>query len=147
MAEIRVDLRTDIKKSLESVRTFSKTATKSLGRLETSFNKGNTSVKKTNASFKQLTKTVQTQGSAVNFLKARILPLIAAYAGLNVVRGVAKNFLSFEKALAEVNTIIDPTIISNEELKKTLISTSQQFGTSAADQAKAFYAIILQLTE
>lgn len=66
----------------------------------------------------------------------------AAFAGFAGLGKIIGNLREFEKAFQEINTITNLTAQQQKVLNDQLIATSAQFGTSASDQAKAFYQII-----
>lgn len=99
-------------------------------------------VKKFNDNLTRLNKTTAAQSKAFTFLKSRILPLISAYAGFAVVRKATKSFLDFNAAITELKTIVPDAAKINNRFQKSLIDTARQFGTSQAQQAKAFYQIV-----
>lgn len=68
--------------------------------------------------------------------------IAAGFASLQGLRTVLNNIRDLDIAFAEITTIIPDVTKANEELRQSLIDTSSQFGTTAADQAKAFYQIV-----
>ncbi len=66
----------------------------------------------------------------------------AAFAGLAGVREATRNLIEFQQRFEEIRTIIPNLAQANDQLNASLIETSQQFGTSAAEQARTFYQII-----
>lgn len=81
-------------------------------------------------------------GQAASALKNQILGLGAAFLSLQGVSAIGRNFLELEKAFAEIKTIIPDITQANEGLRQSFIDLSGQFGTSASEQAKSFYAIV-----
>ncbi len=58
------------------------------------------------------------------------------------IRQITRDLLEFEKATAEIRTITQGLAIDQSRLNDELIAASVRFGTSAQQQAKAFYQII-----
>jgi len=95
-----------------------------------------------NQNFKKLNTTIESQGHVMSFLKTKILPLVTAYAGFNIVRNIVSSFVDFNEAIIEITTIMPDATKVNNAFRKTLIDISAQFGTTSAAQAKAYYQII-----
>jgi len=70
-----------------------------------------------------------------------------ATAGIGIIaalgiREIAQANIEFGKSLAEIRTISQGLGFDQKELRKQLLLTSAEFGTSAAQQAQAFYQVI-----
>jgi TP901 family phage tail tape measure protein len=75
--------------------------------------------------------------AAVGFIAAR------AFTGLvSSIGDAARSFREFSSAAAEINSILPKTAKLTEDTKDELVKFSSTFGTSAAQQAKAFYQIV-----
>ena len=131
-----IDIRLSLKKADQVIRGI-ENINKALSKLE-----NKTGLKNVNKDVDKLGKTSKSTGLSLGGLTKGLSAAAVGFAALRVARIAANNFLEFEKALAEVKTIIDPTIISNDKLTTSLVNASSQFGTSAAAQAKSFYQII-----
>lgn len=73
------------------------------------------------------------------------LSLLKVISFAALAAGVAKmtaNFLEFNKAIAEVSTLVDSTVTSNEELEETVLDLSAAYGQDASATAKALYQAI-----
>jgi len=79
--------------------------------------------------------------SIANF-RNQLLGLGAAFLGFQAIRGAIQSITSFDQALREINTLLPATEKLNDDLKRSFIELSQQFGTTATEQAKSFYQII-----
>lgn len=95
---------------------------------------------KINTQSKKLGKTLQTNiaGGLTQSLR-NIAFQFTAFVG---IRQITRDLLEFEKATAEIRTITQGLAIDQSKLNDQLIAASVQFGTSAQQQAKAFYQII-----
>jgi len=80
--------------------------------------------------------------SAFSNLKNILGPIALAFAAFRAVKGIATDFLKFEKSLAEIRTITQGLNIDNAKLADTLTRVAGQFGTSSQEQARSFYQII-----
>jgi len=90
--------------------------------------------------------TAENLGSSFrNFAKSAVGNIAAIGAGFASFRGIQSvldNMSALETAFAEIKTIIPDITQANDELRNSLIETSSLFGTSAKEQANAFYQIV-----
>lgn len=126
MAEnnVYVQLTVDEKKALASITKFTKSMEQSTKKIESRFDKlsgkfdsfvGNLSAKAVS--------------SAIGFFT-------------RAVSQAASSAIDFEKAVAEVNTLLPKSSKLTSQLKKDLVALSGEFGVDKAEQARAYYQII-----
>jgi len=58
------------------------------------------------------------------------------------VRQLVGDFLRFNKAIAEVSTLVDSAAISNKELSESVLELSDTYGVGATEVAKAYYQAV-----
>jgi len=95
------------------------------------------SSKKAQRNLANLDKEAVKSGKSLNALS--LIKFAALAAG---IVSVTRNFLEFNKGIAEVSTLVDSTVISNEELSEAVLELSSTFGSKPTETAAALYQAI-----
>ncbi len=95
------------------------------------------SSKKAQTSLVRLDKTAAKTGKSLNALS--IIKFAALAAG---IVAATRSFLEFNKGIAEISTLVDSTVVSNEELSESVLELSANFGSKPTETAKALYQAI-----
>ena len=94
---------------------------------------------------KSLTAMAATASTAVTRLRYRIMDLrlaIGTLAGVFVIKKVTDLAATFEKSLANINTLLDGSGVSVERYKDQLVELSQRSSKDILDLSKALYQTI-----
>jgi TP901 family phage tail tape measure protein len=94
-------------------------------------NKGQTALNKFNTAFQVFAGTLASRAVSAGFVAIS-----------RAVTEAARNFLEFDKAVAEVNTLLGKNEKLTKETTDTFIEFSSTFGGKATTQAKAFYQVV-----
>lgn len=136
--------------STSKIKKDTSDAAKEMGRLQAEAIKANKqfdrmrrSVNPLSSNFAKATVSAETLAQSISNSRGQLLATAAVASGLFLsIKRATDEFLKLEGAIAEVSTLVDSARISNEELTASVVELSNEYGTNAAELAKALYQAI-----